>query len=136
MLTELGCHPVGIKPVTSGFLRRRLMTATALVPPLVTYAVLSSGERLMLFGLLPFGMFLRWPRVPAGALVFTSLTILFEAVSIVTSESALATTTYSLLCARFRTILAGLPSTAMRDASVSLPFERFTTSTSRSRVLE
>src|SRR5258706_3683424 len=70
-LTEFGCHPVGISPVTTGCRPARLITATLFVPPLVTYAVFSSGDRPTLLGLLPFGIPRSLPSTPARALGLT-----------------------------------------------------------------
>src|SRR5258708_35270468 len=92
-LLELGCQPVGTRPMTTGFLPVRSITARLLVPPLVTYAVFSSGERLTLFGLLPFGTILPLPSRPLGALLLTWLRMVFEAVSMITNSSVFATST-------------------------------------------
>src|SRR5262245_66298103 len=94
------------------------MTATLFVPPLVTYAVFSSGESATLLGLLPFGKFPSSRTQPAGALVFMRLITLFELVLIVTRASAFPTATYKRLCEWFNTILPGLPLTGIRLVSV------------------
>src|SRR5215475_12825047 len=77
-LEEFGCQPVGIRPSTDGCSPPNRMTATLFVPPLVTYAVFSSGESATLLGLLPFGKFPSSRTQPAGALAFTRLITLFE----------------------------------------------------------
>src|SRR5258708_19763881 len=80
-LAEFGCQPVGISPVTTGRRPVRLITATLFVPPLVTYAVFSSGERVTLLGLLPLGPSRPFPSPPTGALVLTCPRISSSSVS-------------------------------------------------------
>src|SRR5262252_7418098 len=135
-LTDVGCHPVGMSPSTAGCFPLKLITATLLLPPLVTYAVVSSGERATLFGLLPFGTFFPSPSTPTGALVLTWPTIMLLAVSTITRASRLFAVTKSLLCAWFKVIFSGLPWMGIRVVSVRVPPARLRTSISRSRALE
>src|SRR5271165_2527137 len=130
MLTELGYQPVGIRPVTTGCFPVRLMTATALVPPSVTYAVRSSGERATLLGLLPLGTVCPLPSTPAGALALTWPTTWFVAVLIMINSSEFAATTNSSVWAAFRVILSGLPATRIRVLRERTPPAKFSTSRS------
>src|SRR5690348_16987619 len=78
-LTELGYHPVGIKPRTippgkpardSFCIPSVNIAAIEFAPPFATYNVFSSGESARLFGLLPMSR-RGFEKMPDGAVVPT-----------------------------------------------------------------
>src|SRR5215469_2378381 len=137
-LSELGYQPVGMSPLTwlcrgSGF---NWTTATSFIQPLVTYNCFSSWERVMLFVSLPRNRDFHRGKSRLGAVTGISASTRFDAVSITATESVLSSAAYRRDCARFSTMRLGCPETWIRDMTLGLAVDTFTTTTSRSRRLE
>src|SRR5215471_7740509 len=93
MLTLFGYHGVGMRPTTlPAAPASNVTTATAFVPPSLTYRVRSSGDRARLFGLAPFGI-LFVPRRANGAVTPKVARTRLVSVAITATASALSNAT-------------------------------------------
>jgi len=98
------------------------MTATSLVPPLVTRRSFRPVKVPRCSDCCPSAPCFR-RRITLGALVLTLPTTTFATVSMISRASALSTATYSLLCVLFKIILFGLPLTGILLVRVRAPLK-------------